>query len=207
MGRFRFQLRLQRELILLGARHFVFFGDVFRRDAHVVLVVHVPQAVDDHGVDHLEVAHAETVARTVHRMRRGAHVFLAAGDDDVGVAALDRLRRQVRCLQAAAADFIDGKCGDAARQASLDHGLARGVLADGGRQYLAQDRFADQVRVDAGLCQQALDYMRAQFGRRNLGQAATEFADCGTAGGHDYDIIHLFLRYAGHDGHGVNRIQ
>ncbi len=42
-------------------------------------------------VDQLGVAHAEAVARTVQHVRRGAHVLLAAGDDDLGVAATDAL--------------------------------------------------------------------------------------------------------------------
>jgi hypothetical protein len=36
--------------------------------------------------------------------------------------------------------------------------------------------------------------MGAQFGCRNLGQAAAEFADCGAAGGYDNYIIHLILQ-------------
>ena len=85
-------------------------GHVLGRDAHVVLVVDVPQAVDDHGVDHLPVAHALAVARARQHVRRGAHVLLAAGDHDLAVAPGDRLRRQHHGLQAGAADGVDGQC-------------------------------------------------------------------------------------------------
>ena len=84
---FRLVLRQRRERVLLLARDAVFLRDVFRRHAHVVLVVHVPQAVDDHRVDQLRVAHAEAVARARQHVRRGAHVFLAAGDHDFRVTA------------------------------------------------------------------------------------------------------------------------
>jgi len=194
---FRFQLRLQRELVLLGARDLVFLGHVFGRGAHVVLVVDVPQAVHDHRVDRLEVAHAEAVARTVDDVRRGAHVFLAAGDDDLGVACLQRLRRQVGGFQAGAADMVDGEAGNGIRQARLDDRLARRVLADAGSQHLAEDGFADQVRIDAGFGQQALDHMCTQLGRRDLGQAAAEFTHTSTASGHDNYIIHLILHCTG----------
>ena len=37
------------------------FSDVFCRNAHVVLIVYIPQTVNDHRVDQLCVAHAETI--------------------------------------------------------------------------------------------------------------------------------------------------
>jgi len=82
-------------------------------------------------------------------------------------------------------------------QARLDDSLARRVLADAGGEYLAQDRFADQVGIDAGLGQQTLDDVCAQFGRRSLGEGAAEFAHTSTACGHDYYIIHVILQSAG----------
>ncbi len=60
--RFRLVLRSGRECVLGFARNAVFACHVFRGDAHVVLVIHVPQTIDDHGVDQLGVTHAETVA-------------------------------------------------------------------------------------------------------------------------------------------------
>lgn len=73
--------------------------------AHVVVVVGIPQAVVDHRVDHLPVAHALAIARAHHHMRRSAHVLLAAGDDDVRIAATDGLRGQMGGLEARAADL------------------------------------------------------------------------------------------------------
>ena len=187
-------LRSGGELILFGARDVVLLGDVLGRDAHVVLVVDVPQAVDDHGVDQLGVAHAEAVARIGQHVRRGAHVFLAAGDDDVGVAALDGLGRQVGRLQAAAANFADGKRRHHVWQAGLDDGLARRVLAGAGGEHLAHDDFIDGGRIDTDPGQQGLDHVRAEVDGRDLCQCAAELADGGTASGDDYDIFHFNLR-------------
>jgi hypothetical protein len=90
-----------------------------------------------------------------------------------------RLGRQVGGLEAAAADHVDGVGGHRGRQAGLDDGLARRVLADAGGQHLAQNDFADRGRVDAGFRQQAADHLRAEFGGRNLGERTAEFADGG----------------------------
>src|SRR5476649_2757813 len=95
-------------------------------------------------------------------------------------------------------DFIDGVGRDAVRQAGLDDGLARRVLADGGGQHLAEDGFADGGGVDAGLRDQALDDVGAQFGRGYLGQTAAEFADRGAGRCNDHYFFHLFLQNAGH---------
>ena len=69
------------KLVLLLARDLPLAGDVLGRGAHVVAVEGVPQAVLDHGVDELDVAHLGAVAQ-VRAVRRLAHALLAAGDDD-----------------------------------------------------------------------------------------------------------------------------
>jgi hypothetical protein len=65
----------QRQRVLHVAADAVGLGHVLGGDAHVVLVVHVPQAVDDHGVDHLPVAHALAVARAQQHVRRQRSCF------------------------------------------------------------------------------------------------------------------------------------
>jgi hypothetical protein len=163
----------------------------------VILVVDVPQAVDDHGVDQFGVAHAETVARAVQHVRRGAHVFHAASNDNVGIAAFDCLRGQVRGLEAAAAHLADDKRRHHIGQAGLDDCLARRVLAVAGGEHLAQDDFVDAGRIEPDLRQQVLDDVCAKFGCRNFCQRATKFADGRAAGSNDYDIFHVSLQYPG----------
>ncbi len=97
-------------------------------------------------------------------------------------------------LEAAAADLADDESRHPVGQAGLDDGLAGRVLAIAGGQYLAEDHFIDTGRVEADLGQQALDDLGAQFGRRDLGQATSKFADCGTARGDDDDFFHLLLQ-------------
>ena len=92
-------LRGHGKLVLRLTRDAVFLGDVLGGDAHVVLVVDVPQPVHNHRVDELRVAHAETVARTRQYVRCGGHVLLATGHDDIRVARNDGVGCQHHGLQ------------------------------------------------------------------------------------------------------------
>lgn len=60
----------ERHFVLIFTGNAEFFSDVFSRDAHVVVVESIPQAVFDHGIDEDAVAHA--VAITALRTANGA---------------------------------------------------------------------------------------------------------------------------------------
>src|SRR5699024_2283228 len=64
-------------------------ADVLSGGAHVVVVISVPQAVLDHGVDDLLIAHAGAPALSGQRIGSSGHVLSAAGHDDIGVAGQD----------------------------------------------------------------------------------------------------------------------
>ena len=55
-------LRCDGELVLLVAGKLPLAGNVFSSDAHVVAVKGVGEAIFQHGVDHLEIAHLHTAA-------------------------------------------------------------------------------------------------------------------------------------------------
>ena len=78
----RLAMRVHGKLVLLFARDAVLLGDVLAGDAHVVVVVDVPQAVVHHGVDDLRIAEAISLARLRQKIRRVGHGLHAAGDDD-----------------------------------------------------------------------------------------------------------------------------
>ena len=105
-GRFGLVLRGGGELVLLLAGDLPLLGHVLGGRAHVVAVEGIPQPVADHGVDHLRVAHLDAVAQ-MHGVRRLAHAFLAAGDDDLGIADADRLEAERHRAQAGTAKLID----------------------------------------------------------------------------------------------------
>ena len=188
-------LRAERQRILFLAAHAVLLGDVLRGDAHVVLVVDVEQAIGDHRVDQLPVAHSHPVARAGQHVGRQAHAFLAAGDDDLGVAIPDRLRREHHGFQSGAAYRVDGECRHTLRQAALDDGLTRRVLAGAGRQHLAEDQLVDLLAVQLRTLQQRSNDGRAEIGRRRPGEGAAEFSDRGARCGNDDDFFHVDLQW------------
>ena len=139
-------MRVQRELVLLLARDAVFFRDVLAGDAHVVVVVNVPQAVVHHGVDDLRIAQTISFARLRQKIGSVGHRFHAAGDDDGTVFGLDRLRRECDCFQSGAANLVDGHGTYLRRQSAEDCGLARGILSQSGGDHVAHDAFVDLCR-------------------------------------------------------------
>ena len=143
-------LRGDGERVLLVAGQLPLRGDVLGRVAHVVAVEGVGQAVLDHGVDHLQVAHLDAAAQ-MRAMRRHRHRFLAAGDDD-----LSRRRVAICCMPSATArrpepqSWLRPQAVASLRHAGLHRRLARRVLALAGRQDLAEDHLVDLGRIDAG---------------------------------------------------------
>ena len=66
-------------------------GDDLAGLTHVALFEAAPQAVVDNRVDHLAVPEPESFAQAPHEIRRVAHRFHAAGDNDVNVFCPDGL--------------------------------------------------------------------------------------------------------------------
>ncbi|MNG06032.1 hypothetical protein D3C84_892520 [compost metagenome] len=138
----------------------------------------------------MPVAHAQAGAGAGHDVVGQAHVFLAAGDDHLGVAAADRLGAQVQGLEARAADLVQGHGRHGERQARLDRGLTRRVLPGAGGQHLAHDHFIDFSRVQTGLRQQLTDHRSTEVYGGHIGQRALEAADGSTGGGDNDDFLH-----------------
>src|SRR6185312_12406825 len=102
---------------------------------------------------------------------------LAAGDDDLTVARLDRLRGEHHGLEARAADLVDRERGDGGGDPALDQGLARRRLADTALDHVAHDHFFDGLRIDAGAFDGGTNGDRAELRRGERRQAAEELTD------------------------------
>ncbi len=124
-------LRGHGEFILLFAGDLELLRDVLRSVAHVITVEGVPQAILDHRVDKAEVAHLLAVAQ-MRAVRRLAHALLAAGDDDIGIAQLDRLHAHRDGAQARPAKLVDLNGRRLHGNARFDRRLARRILAGSG---------------------------------------------------------------------------
>ena len=81
VGRLQRQLvRAQRPAVHVGARHLQLGGDLGRLLRHVLAAERVGEAVVDHRVERLAVAHAEAEARALEQVGRVRHRLHAAAD-------------------------------------------------------------------------------------------------------------------------------
>src|SRR5215468_6331839 len=140
-------LRLDRELVLLGASDLPLPRDVLGGVAHVVAVEGIPQTVLDHGVDQFEAAHLDAAAQVLG-VRSHAHGFLTASDDDFGIAVEQGLVAERHGAQARAAELVDAPGGAFDGNAGRDRSLAGRVLALGSGQDLAHDDLRDPTGLD-----------------------------------------------------------
>ena len=80
-------------------------------------------------------------------------------------------------LEPTAADLVDRHCRTLRRQTGLDRRLARRVLPDTGRQYLAEYDFIYLVGRELVALQQRLDNQGSHVARRQRGQRTAKCAD------------------------------
>jgi hypothetical protein len=194
---FRFLLGGGGEFVLFLARDVPFLCDVLGRYAHVVVVIDIPQPVDDHRVDELAIHHTQAVAGTVQRMRGQAHALLSARDHDFRIAGLDRLRGKMGGFQPGTTDFVDGHCRDHVGKAGADGGLARRVLTGGAGENLAHQHLADSVRFYSGSGEQRGNHFGAELRCGNFAYRAAELADTRAQCSDDYHVIHLRISSLG----------
>ncbi|MNR14778.1 hypothetical protein D3C85_1312720 [compost metagenome] len=187
-GSRRAAVRLQRSLVLLGARDVVLLGHVLGRDAHVDGVERVVQRAEHH-VDELGIAHARAPARHRRQVRRAAHALRATADGHVGIAEQDGLGGADDGLEARTAETVHSQCGGVDRHPAV-HGrhAAQVHVFRFGLDHIAEYHVADVVAGHVGAGQCLAHDQRAQIGRGHVLQAAAEGADCGahTADNHHF---------------------
>ena len=94
-------VRAQRPAVEVGAGDLELVADLGRLDEHLLAAEGVGQAVVDHRVERLGVAHAVAEARVGQQVGRLGHRLHAAADADLDVARADRLVEQDRGADAA----------------------------------------------------------------------------------------------------------
>ncbi len=156
----------------------------------MVVIVHVPQAVGDHGVLHLVVAHAGAPAGGGEGVGGGGHILHAAGHDDLSVAAGDGPAGLNDRLHAGAAHHAHRVGGDGGGHAGLQSGLAGGVLAQAGGEDAAEHDLVHVLRLHIGPVQGLLDDGGAQLGGGGVLQGPAEGADGGAAAVDDINFSH-----------------
>ena len=121
------------EIVLLRPAEVVLLGTELAAGSHVLAAVHVPQAVQDHGVKKFSVAESIAFAGLGEQVGRAAHALHAAGHDQRRVAGANRLVGEHDGFQARAADLVDRERPDGIGQAGENRRLAGWVLAQARR--------------------------------------------------------------------------
>ena len=134
-----------RIIVLLPAGEVIFLRTAVAARAHVDVIVNVPQAVPDHGIDEFAIAQAISGAGLGQQIGGQGHVFGPAGDDQMGVAGLDRLSGHHHGFQAGTADLVDGRRADGRGQTGPDRGLPCHVLTKTGADHVAEDHLVDLI--------------------------------------------------------------
>ena len=166
-------------------------ADVLGGGAHVVVVERIPQAVLDHGVDKLLVAHAGAPAGVGSSIRSGAHVLGAAADDDIGVAGEDGAASLNDGLHTGAADHTDGIGGDGIGETGAHADLTGDVLTKTSGQDAAEHQLIDILGSDIRALEGFLHDDGAELSGRGVLQGTAEGTDSGTAAVDDVQFFHL----------------
>ena len=122
-------------------------------------------------------------------MRRVAHAFHAAGDDEVGIAGLDRLGREHDPLEPGAAHLVHGEGGDGIGESGEERRLPGRRLAHPGLHHVPHDDFIDLCGLHVGPPDRLGNGDGPELRRRNVGQLAEELPDRG-ANGREKEGIH-----------------
>lgn len=130
-------VRLHRIRVLRLPRDIISLRRLLRTDAHVNLIVDVPQAVLDEAVLELQLAERRLLRCAREVVRDARHALHAAGDLGVGEAELDVLGREDDGLHAGGADLVDGDGFGGRGEAGEDGGLPGGRLADAALEHVA----------------------------------------------------------------------
>src|ERR1700733_670641 len=177
------------ELILLFASDVVFLSDVLSGDAHVVVIVNIPEPVVNHGVDDLLITEAISLASLHEEIGRVGHGFHASGNDDGTVAGLDGLRREGDSFESRATNLVYSHGTYFGRQTSEDGGLASGILTESSGEDVAHDAFVHLLGIDVGAVHGFANDDGAELRRGKIGETSLKFSHRRATAGDDDNLI------------------
>ncbi len=134
------------------------------------------------------IAQTKPFARVLQQVGRVAHRFHPARNDDRAVAGLDRLRGKSDRFQSGAANFVDchGTCFRS--ESSEDCSLARGILAESGRDNIAHDALVNQLGIDVRALHSFAHGDRAKLRGSQITETSLKFSDWRAAACNDHNI-------------------
>ena len=169
--------------------------DVFRRDA-VVIRPFWPGKDGDQSIFQLAVAHAIAIARFAQVVGQLGHIFRSAGDDHLGLAALQlhhAVRQGLKPGAALAVNRIRGALLRDPRPQLADAGdkTAFGDLPD-----VADDRFIDILRRKPGAGDRFANNRCPEIVLVGMLKTAVKRANSGTNAADNHNIISLCHRFS-----------
>ncbi len=165
------------ECVCFLAADAVFLRYPLSGHAHEKIIVHVPESVVKHGVSHRQVAELHSPPDVSDQVGGRAHVFHAAGDDDVRVARFYGLGREHDRLEAGPAHLVDRQGPGFIGDPRVDRGLTGGVLPQTRGEHIAHDDLIDLVRAYARPFHRLCDHQAAETRRGDVLQGPAELAD------------------------------
>ena len=182
-------MRIHSKLVLLLAGNAILLGYILAGDAHVVVVVDIPQSIVNHGIDDGRIAQAVSFARLRQKVRGIGHRLHASRDDDGTVLGLDRLRCESNGFQSRAAYLVDCHGTYLGRQSSVNRSLPRRVLPKPCADHVAHDALIDLLRIDVGALHGLAHYDRSQLRSCEIRQAPLKLSDWSPAPRNDDNIV------------------
>jgi hypothetical protein len=128
----------------------------------------------DHAVYDLSGVHPVPCPGLVEHVGTEIHIFKAAGNDHVGIPALDSLGRQHHGLQPGPADFVYGDGADAPWESGLDHSLSSRILTKPVRKNAPHDDLGHILRSDLRSPDRLFDHERPKIRSRHSAERASE---------------------------------
>src|SRR5882762_10557991 len=147
------------------------------------ILISVPETVGNHRVHKFPIADAVTGARLRQQIRAVGHRLHPARDDNFRFAKLHRLRRQRYGFESGAANFVDGHRRNARIAAALERRLPRGILSKPRLHNVAENRFVNLIRIEAGAANRFSNRFAAKFRRGEPGETTLKFSDWRSNGG------------------------
>ena len=147
-GLLRLALALQGKGVLLFPAEVELFRHVFGGDAHMGVTEGAGEAIVDHGIEELAVAHALAPTGLGQHKGRLAHGLHAPGHDDLRIPGPDGLSGHDDRLQPGAADHVHRHRRGVLGDAGIGGRLAGRVLTLAGLQHIAHKHLVHFFRAE-----------------------------------------------------------
>ena len=145
-----------------------------------------------HHVDQLDIAHSGSPSYIGGNVRRRAHVFASAGNDDVSVARFNDLSGKRNGSQSGSANLVQCHGRNFDRNTCRNRHLSRNILSQTALQYGTEYYFIYHVRRNPGSFNGFNNGNPSQFNSRNIFQRSAIASNGSSGRAYNNNFPHLF---------------